>query len=121
MLLTNDVKGVALKAKLFRGFGDPSRLTILDGLRKGPLTVGEIVAATGLSQSNTSNHLACLRDCGLVMAEQRGRFVTYRLGDPRVAELLGLAESLLADVALGVYQCTRYEEPAAPEASRSQE
>ncbi|MDX1689269.1 MAG: metalloregulator ArsR/SmtB family transcription factor [Candidatus Promineifilaceae bacterium] len=110
MILNGDTRGVALQAKLFRGFGDASRLSILDVLREGPLTVGEIVEATGLSQSNTSNHLACLRDCGLVMAEPQGRYVTYSLSDPRVRELMALGESLLADVARGVYQCTRYEE-----------
>ena len=100
-----------LQAKLFRGFGDPSRLGILDALRNGPLTVGEIVETTGLSQPNVSNHLGCLRDCGLVVAEQEGRYVTYHLSDDRVGELLALAESLLADVARGVYECTRYNLP----------
>jgi DNA-binding transcriptional ArsR family regulator len=108
MLLTADKTNLALKAKLFRGFSDPSRLSILEALRTGPLTVGEIIAATGLSQSNVSNHLGCLRDCGLVVAKQAGRYVTYHLSDDRVGELLALAESLLADVARGVYECTRY-------------
>ena len=106
-----EATAVDLQAKLFRGFSDPSRLSILDALRKGPLTVGEIVEATGLSQSNVSNHLGCLRDCGLVVAEQAGRYVTYHLSDDRVGELLALAESLLADVARGVYACTRYNLP----------
>jgi DNA-binding transcriptional ArsR family regulator len=96
-----------LKAKLFRGFGDASRLSILESLLPGPLTVGEIVARTGLTQPNASNHLACLRDCGLVTSQQSGRHVTYSLSDPRVAELLRLASSVLADVARGVYECTR--------------
>lgn len=108
MLITADVQAIALQAKLFRGFADPSRLSILEALRSGPLTVSEVVAITGLSQPNTSNHLGCLRDCGLVVAEQAGRYVTYRLSDDRVGQLLGLAESLLADVARGVYECTRY-------------
>lgn len=95
-------------AKLFRGFGDSSRLLILDTLRCGPLTVSEIVRATGLSQSNVSNHLGCLRDCGLVVAEQNWRHVTYQFSDDRVGDLLQTAESLLSDVALGVYECTRY-------------
>ncbi len=99
---------VNLKAKLFRGFSDPSRLSILDALRGGPRTVGEIVAATGLAQPNASNHLACLRDCGLVSSEQAGRFVRYRLSDQRVALLLNLADKLLADVAKGVYECVNY-------------
>ena len=112
MLLTADTTSLALKAKLFRGFGDSSRLGILDALRTGPLTVSEIVEATGLSQSNVSNHLGCLRDCGLVVAEQEGRYVTYHLSDDRVGELINVAESLLADVARGVYECTRYNIPS---------
>lgn len=105
----------SLQAKLFRGFGDPSRLGILDALRNGPLTVSEIVEITGLSQPNASNHLSCLRDCGLVVAKQDGRYVTYHLSDDRVGEVLALAESLLADVARGVYECTRYNTPRTEE------
>ncbi len=108
MLLHPQTQSIELKAKLFRGFGDPSRLAILEALRNGPLTVGEIVKATSLSQSNASNHLACLRDCGLVAAEQNWRHVTYHLSDDRVDDLLTMAESLLSDVARGVYECTRY-------------
>jgi DNA-binding transcriptional ArsR family regulator len=111
MLLTANKTDLAIKGKLFRGFGDASRLSILDALRDKPLTVGEIVEVTGLSQSNASNHLGCLRDCGLVVAEQDGRFVTYHLSDDRVGDMLALAESLLADVARGVYECTRYNTP----------
>lgn len=111
MLMNQKVRSVDLQAKLFRGFADSSRLSVLTALRAGPLTVGEIVEATGLSQSNASNHLGCLRDCGLVVAEQEGRYVTYHLSDDRVGELLALAESLLADVARGVYECTRYNVP----------
>lgn len=99
---------VGIKAKLMRGFGDASRLAILEALRLSPLTVTDIMTETGLSQSNVSNHLGCLRDCGLVTSEQNGRFVKYRLSDDRVADLLGLADTLLADVARGVYECTRY-------------
>jgi len=112
MLLTADQTETAVRAKFFRGFGDPSRLSILDTLRQGPHTVGEIVEATGLSQSNVSNHLACLRGCGLVASEQSGRYVTCRLSDDRVGDMLTTAESLLADVARGVYECTRYTQPA---------
>jgi DNA-binding transcriptional ArsR family regulator len=108
MLITTQTPALGLKAKLFRGFADPSRLSILEALRNGERSVGEIVLTTDLSQSNVSNHLACLLDCGLVARTQRGRFVYYRLGDPRVAFLLGTADEVLADVARGVYECTRY-------------
>ncbi|WP_322511593.1 metalloregulator ArsR/SmtB family transcription factor, partial [Chloroflexus sp.] len=99
---------LALQAKLFRGFADPSRLAILQALRNGARSVGDIVQATGLSQPNVSNHLGCLRDCGLVTASPQGRFVYYELSDRRVEQLLRLADELLADVAKGVYECTRY-------------
>jgi ArsR family transcriptional regulator, cadmium/lead-responsive transcriptional repressor len=106
MLLTANPTSIALQAKLFRGFADPSRLSIMESLREGEMTVTDIVEATELSQSNISNHLACLRDCGLVTAEQDGRYVRYRLSDPRVEQLLALADELLGDVAKGVYECT---------------
>jgi len=118
MLTTAQPQAIGLKAKLFRGFSDPSRLSILDILRAGPLTVTEIIEATSLSQSNASNHLACLWDCGLVIREQQGRYVRYRLSDDRVAALLGLADELLADVAKGVYECTRYTDAVAEVATR---
>ena len=108
MPLLLEKQALEIKSKLMRGFADPSRLSLLEALREGPLTVSALVAATGLSQPNASNHLACLRDCGLVTAEPRGRAVYYRLHDERVNRLLGLADELLADVAEQVYACTRY-------------
>lgn len=111
MLTTAATSHHALKAKLFRGFADPSRLAILEALRNGPVSVGEIVTATELSQPNVSNHLACLHDCGLVAREQHGRQVHYRLSDARVSLLLGMAEEVLAEVARGVYVCAHYETP----------
>ena len=95
--------------KLFRGLSDPSRLSILEALRPTAQTVGEIVHATGLTQPNASNHLGCLYDCGLVARDHVGRFVRYRLSDPRVETLLRLAEELLADTARGVLECTEIE------------
>ncbi len=105
---------VALAAKLFRGLGDRSRLAILAALRDGERCVSELVAETGLAQPNVSNHLACLRDCGLVLARPEGRHVRYRLGDPRVALLLATAAEVVAlgEVARGVAACPRYGEPA---------
>ena len=100
---------IVLQAKLFRGFSDLSRLSLLHALRAGPLTVSELVERTGLTQPNASNHLRCLLDCNLVICEQQGRYVRYSLSDPRVAQLLALSEELLADVAHGVSVCPRYD------------
>ena len=108
MLMTNRVEAFGLQAKLFRGLSDQSRLAILEALRNGPLPVGQIVEATGLSQSNVSNHLRCLSDCGLVAGEQEGRFVYYRLGDQRIETLLRLADELLAEAGRKIFECTNY-------------
>jgi DNA-binding transcriptional ArsR family regulator len=107
-MLTQAPQATALKAKLFRGFSDMSRLSILEALRDGPLTVSVIVEKTGLTQSNVSNHLRCLSDCGLVVSMPQGRYTLYQLSDIRVASLLSLADELLREVARGVYECTRY-------------
>lgn len=101
---------VTMKAKLFRGFADTSRLAILDALRNGPITVTDLVELTGLTQSNVSNHLSCLKECGLVTGEQRGRYIFYSYIDTRIAEFLQLADVLIADLAKGFYDCTRYAE-----------
>lgn len=113
-MVAAEAHGLALKAKLFRGFSDPARLSILECLRTGPMTVGEVVSSTGRPQSGVSTHLACLHDCGLVSREQRGKFVYYSISDRRVDEMLRLGDVLLADVAKGVYECTRYDSEERP-------
>jgi len=107
-MLTSTTSSIDLQAKLFRGFADPSRLSILEALLDQERTVSDLVETTGFTQPNVSNHLSCLRDCGLVTVRQQGRFSYYSLSDDRVAKLLLLADELLADVAKGVYECTRY-------------
>ena len=99
---------LSLKAKLFRGLADPSRLTILEALRTGEKAVSELVHETGLSQPNVSGHLACLKDCGLVISRQQGRFVFYSLADQRMEQILCAVEEMISDVAAQVYACTRY-------------
>ena len=97
-----------VKSRLFRGLADRSRLSVLEALRSGDRSVTDLIAATGLSQSNVSNHLSCLLDCGLVIREQRGRFAIYSVADPRVGALLSLVDELLSDVATGVDDCPRF-------------
>jgi len=101
-------RGVALRAKLFRGLADSSRLAILETLRDGPLPVGEIVARSGLSQPSVSMHLKCLAGCGLVRWERRGKFVDYEIADKQVVRLLDQAEELLLEVGLLIQACPRY-------------
>ena len=102
----------ARTTKLFRGLADGSRLAVLEALRDGPLSVGEIVARTALTQPNTSMHLACLAECGLIARERRGRFVEYAIADKRVIKLLDQAEELLLQVGPLIEACPRYRPPA---------
>ncbi len=102
-----------LKAKLFRGLADLSRLAILEVLRGGPKTVSQVVARTGLSQPRASMHLDCLWCCGLVDRESVGRYTVYRLRSPKVLRVLESADAILAEVRGRVAECARYEEKKA--------
>jgi DNA-binding transcriptional ArsR family regulator len=107
---TLQAQATALKAKLYRGFADPSRLSILEALRAGPLTVSAIVEKTGLSRTNVSNHLRCLSDCDLVISEAQGRYTVYQFSHPKIEALFTLTEEIIRDIARGVYECTNYTE-----------
>jgi DNA-binding transcriptional ArsR family regulator len=96
-----------LRAVLFHGFSDRSRLRILEALISGEMRVGDIVTATGLTQPNASMHLACLWDCGLLARERRGREVYYRLTDG-VADVFAAADRVLAHAGDTVGACPRY-------------
>lgn len=109
MLTTAVPTAQTLKVKLFRGLADPSRLAILEALCASPQTVGDLAGLTGLSQPNTSNHLACLLECGLVQREKRGRYVVYSPADTRIPGLLSLAGEVLSDHAAQIAACMRYD------------
>lgn len=104
--LPNAPVATDLVAKYFRGLGDPTRLRILEHLREeGELTVGELVGRLGLPQPQVSSHLACLRWCGFIEARREGRIVYNRVADPRVEQMLELANGLLIDNAEHVAAC----------------
>jgi DNA-binding transcriptional ArsR family regulator len=94
-------------ARFFRVLGHPTRLQILALLLERPHTVSELVEVLGSSQSRVSNHLACLRWCGFVETERHGRQITYRLGDPRVGDVVAAAEELASDHCELLASCTR--------------
>ncbi|MEV0947589.1 metalloregulator ArsR/SmtB family transcription factor [Rhodococcus sp. NPDC049939] len=73
---------------------DATRTQILLNLRSGPGYPSELAERIGVSRQILSNHLACLRGCGLVVAAREGRQTRYELADPRIGraldDLLGL-------------------------------
>lgn len=83
-------------AELFHALADPGRLTILLHLLNGEHNVRELTEHMGLAQSTVSAHLACLRDCGLVRSEPRGRSSMFSLTHPRLTmAVLRTASELL--------------------------
>ena len=73
---------------------DPTRRRVLVHLTSGPAYPAEMAGEFGTSRANLSNHLACLRECGLVTATAEGRRVRYELADQRLAEGLRILAAL---------------------------
>lgn len=82
------------KADLFRALAHPARIRILELLRGGEMSVGELQAALGVEGSTVSQHLAILRMKNLVGARKAGTASYYRLLDPQVGTLLDVARDL---------------------------
>jgi len=102
--------------RLGRALADPTRCRILLALLDGPAYPAQLAATLGLTRSNVSNHLACARGCGLVVATPEGRQMRYELADGHLAHAL----RDLLDVVLAVddgQPCTD-EVPLPPRALR---
>jgi DNA-binding transcriptional ArsR family regulator len=95
-VLTYESRDAAL-ARLGRALADPTRCRILVALLDGATYPGQLASELGLTRSNVSNHLRCLRGCGLVVATYQGRQVRYALADVHLARALReLMELVLA-------------------------
>lgn len=71
-----------------RALADPIRCRLLLALRETPAHPSDLADALGISRTRLSNHLACLRDCGLVVAVPVGRRARYELADERLGHAL---------------------------------
>ena len=98
---------IAVAARLFHALGDPTRLSILLELLDGERRVTDLVEAVRSSQSNVSNHLACLRECGLVVDRPADRRqVFYSIAHDELRDVLVASERLLARAGHDVVLCT---------------
>ena len=77
-------------AKLLRALGNERRLMILCQLSEGERSVGELLPAVGLSQSALSQHLAVLREEGLVATRREGTSIFYRIADPAALKVIAV-------------------------------
>ncbi|MFF1879407.1 ArsR/SmtB family transcription factor [Leifsonia sp. NPDC058230] len=92
------VPRVDVMNRLGRAMADPTRSRILLSLLTHPGHPGALATELGLTRSNVSNHLACLRGCGIVVAVPEGRSTRYEIADPHLTRAL----SSLVDVVLAV-------------------
>jgi|APSaa5957512535_1039671.scaffolds.fasta_scaffold437208_1 DNA-binding transcriptional ArsR family regulator len=86
-----------LHARIMKALAHPRRLMIMDQLHEGPKTVSELVALLDLPQANVSQHLAAIREQGIVVAHRQGNTVSYSLPDLRIVEACDLFRGFLAD------------------------
>ena len=77
----------------FKALADPTRRQILELLREGPLTAGEIGGRFPMTAATISHHLSVLREAGLVLDERRGKYIYYELNMTVMDELLAWAAS----------------------------
>ncbi|WP_431781491.1 ArsR/SmtB family transcription factor [Streptomyces chumphonensis] len=85
LTLASDIE---VLARFGRALADPIRCRILLALREAPTYPADLADALGISRSRLSNHLACLRDCGLVVTVADGRRTRYELADARLGHAL---------------------------------
>ena len=81
-------------AKRSRGFRIPIRLKVLCVLGDREMAVNDLAAACETSQSNISQHLSILRQCGILATRKEANFVHYRINDPRMIELMNLMRDM---------------------------
>lgn len=86
-----------LVASMCKALNDPKRLLLLYALRYGRYSVSELCDLIEAPQSNTSQHLAVLRDRGLVEAERQGNNVVYSLRHPKVIDAIDLLRGVMSD------------------------
>lgn len=83
------------KAEFFRILGHPARVRVLELLRDGERSVGDLQRELGLDSSGTSQHLGVLRRQGILDTRREGTSIYYRVRDPRIFQLLAVARQIL--------------------------
>jgi ArsR family transcriptional regulator len=94
----NDARTVEryrLHADLCKVLTDPTRLMILDALRRGDRSVGELAEAIGVALPNASQHLAVMRNAGLVDSRRAGTTIVYRLSEPTIVDACDIVHRIV--------------------------
>jgi DNA-binding transcriptional ArsR family regulator len=78
------------KAEIFQGLAHPTRIAIVESLRSGEQSAGQLIEHLGLEQANASQHFAVLRSKQIVVSRKEGNQVFYSLRDPMLIEVLDI-------------------------------
>lgn len=105
--MISETTDLTAAARFFRVLGDPTRLKILELLGERERTVSGLVSAVGQPQPRVSTHLACLRHCGFVTTERRGKEIVYRLALGGLDQIVNRASDTIAPIAEQLATCTR--------------
>lgn len=98
VIVGRESEEMCLLARLFNGFANSTRLSILLLLsQRGEMKVGELVRELEAPQPRVSDHLRCLSSCGYVQVRREGRNAYYSVSDDRIMNILSLGEELLRD------------------------
>lgn len=96
--------------RLGRAMADPTRSRILLSLLEAPGYPARLARELELTRTNVSNHLSCLRDCGIVVAEPEGRQTRYEMADAHLAQAL----NAVVETTLSVDESAPCMDPACP-------
>lgn len=86
-----------LHASVCKGLADPKRLLIINALRDGERTVTDLVDELDIPQANVSQHLAVLRDKGLVRGRREGQWMHYSLTSRKIVDAMDLLREVMAE------------------------
>ncbi|AWN65824.1 transcriptional regulator [Lactococcus lactis subsp. lactis] len=86
------------RLKLIHGLSNETRLQVLEILKEGENTVSELMEKIGCNQSNLSQHLSCLKECGFIVSHQSGKYVYYSLANTDLFRLLNIIDETIYDM-----------------------
>ncbi|MFD1066522.1 ArsR/SmtB family transcription factor [Oceanobacillus locisalsi] len=96
------------KVNFLHGFSHRTRIQILDCIKEKERTVSEIVENIEGNQSNISQHLSCLKGCGLIKGRQEGKYIYYSLRNQHVRDLLAMIDVVLDETEEDMDHCENH-------------
>lgn len=104
------------KAEVFQALGHPTRVALVEQLREGERSAGELIEALGLEQANVSQHLTVLRSKQIVRKRKDGNQVYYSISDPAMIKVLDILRQYFfkrLESTVGMFNTIRHEEGTA--------